>query len=157
MTVCNRRGSAIIAALALLALGGALLVATSSIARATTRSTRSLGAALDAESQMRLALANAAASWSGALDSLAIGAGLSLSLAPRPGGITRLPVDTRLRVDRLTSDIYSVGVESQVTAANTILARRRARQILRRESGVDTSAVRTPPVPIGRWSIADVY
>lgn len=157
MTVRNRRGSAIIAALALLALGGALLVATSSIARATTRSTRSLGAALDAESETRVALASAAVNWSGTMDSLAVGASISLTRAPRPGGVTRLPVYTRLQVDRLTLDIYSIGVESQVTAANTIIARRRARQIVRRVSGVDTSAVRAAPLPIGRWSIADVY
>ena len=153
----DRSGSAIIAALALLALGAALLAGTFAALRSATRSNQSHAAALVAQSEARIAIAHAASPWSTAFDSLPIGVGVAMALPSRAGGIAGLPVRTSLRVDRLTADTYSIAAESEVGPLGSVFARRRMRQLLRRPAITDSSAAPPPPAPIARWSVADIY
>ena len=144
-------------ALALLALGAALLAGSADAARSAARSVRSHEAALLADGESRAAVAEFMAGWNEAADSLPVGAGLGATFGPRRRGSNGAFVVTRLRLHRLSQAKFVVGVDCQVGPDGAVMARRRLHLLLERPARADSAAPILPPAPIARWSMADLY
>lgn len=153
----GRRGGALLIALALLALGAALLAGSAEAARSAAQSVRSHEAALLADGESRVAVAEFMAAWNQSADSLPVGAGLVATIGPRRRGSSAASVVTRLRLHRLSLARFVVAVDCQVGADNAVLARRRMQLLLERPARRDSTAPILPPAPIGRWSLTDLY
>ncbi|MEO8620421.1 MAG: hypothetical protein ABI625_05095 [bacterium] len=152
-----RRGTALLIALALLALGAALLAGSAEAGRSAVRSVQSYEAALLADAESRVVVAEFMAAWSPVADSLAMGAGMVSTIGPRhPTGSTMTAV-SRLRLQRVTVARFVLGVECQVGPDNAVLARRRLQVFLERPSRSDSLGPILPPVPLKRWSFADLF
>lgn len=152
----GRRGAALIIALALLALGAALLAGSAAAGRAAERSVQSHEAALLAGGEVRAAVAEFVAGWSGGEDSLALGGGRLVVFGPRLRGSGAMPVITTLRLLRLSSTRFVVVADCQAGPDDLVLARRRVRVILERPTPIDSLAPVAPPLPVGRWRVADL-
>jgi len=148
----HRAGTAVVAALALVALAGALLASAAVAVSAGARIALLERAALAAESSARRALAVSLADWDGAAEGMAVGSAVEWSLPAATAVPGELPTATRVRRERLGPTLYALTAESRVGDA-PLLARRRARLLVQCDSGV--AGVR--PVPIARWSIADLH
>jgi hypothetical protein len=155
--VAGRRGGALVIALALLALGAALLAGSAEAGRSAARSAQSHEAALLADAESRLAVAEFVAQWSQAADNLPVGAGLVATIGPLRRGSSGASALTRLRLHRISQAVFVVAVDCQIGPDNAVLARRRLQVILQRPSRSDTTAPMSPPTPIGRWSLTDLY
>lgn len=153
----GRRGGALLIALALLALGAALLVGSAEAGRSAARSVQSHEAALLADAESRVVVAEFMAGWNQSTDSLPVGAGLVATIGPRRRGSSGASVVTRLRLHRLSPARFVVAVDCQVGPDNAVLARRRLQVVLQRPSRSDTTAPMSPPTPIGRWGLTDLY
>jgi len=146
---------ALVAALALLALAAALLAGAFATSSASMRATRSARAALLADAAARRAIATTIAGWSAVEESLAVGGALRRVMADT----TSAPLDradTRLVVQRLSARLHVVAVDVVVPATGAMLARRRARVLLRQFTPLDTTMVR-PPTTITRWPAGALY
>ncbi|MEO5814309.1 MAG: hypothetical protein ABIT20_03405 [Gemmatimonadaceae bacterium] len=152
-----RRGGALLVALALLALGAALLVGTSSSARAAARAESSREAQVLAAAEVRVALAEFMTGWSGVHDALSVGAAVVDTVGPRQRGFSGAIVQTRVRLVRLTALRFVLAADCQVGPDDAVMARRRAYLLVERALQIDSTAPILPPVPIARWSIADLY
>ncbi len=144
-------------ALALLALAAALLAGSFAAATAAQRSEQSHEAALLADADVRAAIAEFVSHWGAADDSLAIGAERSVTLGPRTRGGGAVPILTQLRLRRLSSTRFILAADCQAGPSDVILARRRMRVILNRVKAVDSLAPLSAPVPLGRWTLSDLY
>lgn len=153
--VAPRRGVALLAALALLALSSALLAGSFAAARATTRSARAALLTARVETGARRALGEVVSAWSAAFDTLAVGAAAEPALGVDSGD-ARLPLVRRARVARIGERLFVVSVEVRAYAWSAAVARRRTRLVLQRPPD-DTTGIPQRPVPIPRWSMADVY
>ena len=153
----GRRGSALLIALALLALGAALLAGSAEAARSAARSVQSHEAALLADGESRVAVAEFMAAWSQAADSLPVGAGLVALIGPRRRGSSAAIVVTRLRLHRLSPARFVVAVDCQVGPDTAVMARRRLQFLFERPARSDSTAPIRPPAPLGRWSLADLF
>jgi hypothetical protein len=145
----------LVAVLALLALGAALIAGAFAAARGTTRGTRSVRAAVVAHAAARRALARTMSSWSAANDSLGIGAFTTRALS-ESAGVALDSAAIRVRVHRLSASLYVVAAEASVPAARMPLARRRERVLLERAPTIDSTIVQ-PIRPIARWASAELY
>ena len=145
----------LVAVLALLALGAALIAGAFAAARGSARGARSARAAVVAQAVSRRALARTMTSWSAADDSLGIGA-FSTRAYAESAAVALDSADVRVRVHRLSPSLYVVAAEARVPSARTPLARRRARVLLERAPTIDSTVVQ-PIRPIARWSTADLY
>ena len=145
----------LVAVLALLALGAALIAGAFAAARGTTRAARSQRAAVVARAAARRALARTMASWTAADDSLGIG-GFTTRAFSESAAIALDSAAIRVRVHRLSASLYLVAAEASVPAARVPLARRRVRVLLERAPTIDTASVQ-PLRPISRWPSADLY
>jgi hypothetical protein len=169
----SRRGFALVAALALLALAAALLVCAFGIATARVRSVYSERATLDVEAHSRHALATVLAEWGDELDTLSVGRGLERELTSSERGerASGPPASGRLRVQRLAPGLYAVVVDVRLGVA-PVQARQRLRLLVTRpelpaavendaaltaDSGSVVARRRGAPAPIARWSAADLY
>jgi hypothetical protein len=151
----KRRGVVLVAVLALLALGAALVAGAFAAARGASRATQSARAAIVAHAAARRALARTVASWSAADDSLALGA--YDTRAWRDSGDAALDAaDTRVRVQRLSTTLFVVATEVSVPSARAPIARRRMRVLLERAPTIDSTVVQ-PLRAISRWASADLY
>ena len=150
-----RRGVVLVAVLALLSLGGALIAGAYAAARASTRATRTARAGIVAEAAARRTIARAVAEWSAADDSLAIGA-FAIRPSTESAAVALDSADTRTRVHHLAPSLYLVAVEASVPSVRAPLARRRMRVLLERPPSLD-SAIVPAPRPIARWASADLY
>ena len=153
----SRHGGALLVALALLALGAALLAGSFASGRAAQRSVQSREAALLASTEVRAAIAEFVSQWSGGEDSLAVGTERSLVLGPRPRGSGGVSLRTQLRVRRLSLRRYVVVADCQAGPDEAVLARRRVRAILDLERSRDSLATTHAPAPVRRWTMADLY
>ena len=144
----------LVAVLALLALGAALIAGAFAAARGSARATRSARASAVAQAAARRALARTMTSWSAADDSLGINAYSTRVYAESAAALDS--ADVRVRVHRLSSTLYVVAAEARVPAAGAPLARRRARVLLERAPTIDSTIVQ-PIRPIARWASADLY
>jgi hypothetical protein len=151
----RRRGVVLVAVLALLALGAALIAGAFAAARGSARGTRSARAAVVATAAARRALARTMASWSAAENSLGIG-GFSSRAYAESGSVAVDVADVQLRVHRLSATLYVVAAEARVPSTGAPIARRRARVLLERAPTIDSTVVQ-PIRPIARWASADLY
>ena len=145
----------LVAVLALLALGAALIAGAFAAARGTTRATRSVRAALVAHAVARRALARTLSSWTAADDSLGIG-GFTTRAYSESAATALDSAAIRVRVHRLSASLYVVAAEASVPATRLPLSRRRVRVLLERAPTIDTTSVQ-PLRPISRWPSADLY
>ena len=153
----QERGSALLVALALLALAAALLAGSAQAGRGLTRAAQSYRSSLTAEAEARVALAEFAASWSSAHDSLNIGGSAETTWGPRGVGSAGLVAVHRFRVIRISAVRYILGVESSVGPPGQSAARRRLSLIIDWRPVSDTLATRRILAPIPRWSLSDLY
>jgi hypothetical protein len=151
----SRRGVVLVAVLALLALGAALIAGAFAAARGSARGARSARAAVVAQAAARRALALTVTSWSAADDSLGIGA-FSTRAYAESAAVALDSADVRVRVHRLSPSLYVVAAEARVPSTGASLARRRARVLLERGPTIDSTVVQ-PIRPIARWATADLY
>jgi hypothetical protein len=153
----RRHGGALLVALALLALGAALLVGTSSAARSAARAESSREAQVLAGAEVRVALAEFMTGWSGVHDALSVGAEVVDTVGPRQRGFGGAIVRTRVRLVRLTATRFVLAADCQVGPDDAVQARRRAYLLVERALQIDSIAPILPPVPITRWGLADLY
>jgi hypothetical protein len=151
----DRPGSALVIALALTSLGAALLVGSAAAGRAATRSAQAHEAAAIADAEVRVTLAQYMARWSGADDSVSVGSERQSVLPLRWSG--SLPVVGRARLVRLSTSRFILGVESQVGPVSSPIAIRRLSLLLERPLAVDSTMGASPPLPVRRWGVADLY
>ena len=153
----QRRGSAVLVALALLALGAALLAGSAFAGRSAQRSLQSYEAALLASAESRATVAEFMQHWNPAMDSVPVGAGLSVTLGPRPRGSGGATVVARIRLHRLTLTRFVLALDCQVGPDSAVEARRRLQILLERPVRPDSTSPVLPPVPTARWSMADLF
>src|ERR687893_90259 len=139
----RRRGVVLVAVLALLTLGGALIAGAFGAARSTSRATRTVRAGIVAQAAARRALAGAVGGWSSADDSLPVGA-FTVRAWSESAAVALDSADTRLRVQRLAPSLFLVAVEASVPSARRPIARRRIRVLLERPPSLDTTTVPAP-------------
>lgn len=151
-----RSGIALLSALALLALSAALLAGSFAAARAMIRSARSTLAVARADTGARRALGELLSGWSPALDSLAVGGVMEAPLEAEPVD-ARPALIRRARVWRVTDRSYVLSVQVRTFDWSTPTAERRMRLLLERPARVDSTAPLAAPVPVTRWSLADLY
>ena len=153
MSAHGQRGTAVVAALALVALGAALLASAAVAVSAGRRATLLERAGLTAESTARRVVAECLSGWDESAEQMSVGSAVEWSW-PAPAGVRtgELSVQTHVRRERLGLTLYALSVESFVGDA-PFLARRRVRLLVQR----DTGAAGMRPVPIARWSLADLH
>jgi hypothetical protein len=150
----ERKGVALVAALALLALAAALLTGAFTSATAMARTARSARAAVRAEAAARRAAAELVTLWDGEADALPIGAHLERGLSMDE---EEFRMTARARVQRLAARLFVVIVDVRVGEGVTPLAHRRLRLVVERRVSSDTLDSVHPPRPIARWSFSDLY
>ena len=153
----GRRGGALLIALALLALAGALLAASAQSGRALARSALSHGAAIESDGECRKALAEFVSAWPSSYDSLAVGAVRETTIGPRAVGAAGMVGRTRVRLIRLSGGRYVIAAETSVGPQGVVAARRRLSLIIAEGAPSDTSTTGFPPAPIAQWSFADLF
>lgn len=146
-----RRGVALVAALALLALASALVVGTFSAGRAMSRATATARAAARADAGARRALARVIAGWDGSLESLPAGATVGRALPADDEQTPPLIVSASVR--RLRDDVFLVVVDVGATAGPALLARRRYRLLVERPASSDTSRRGLAPSVLVAWAL----
>ena len=151
MCTPGRRGVALVAALALLALASALVLGTFGAGRAMSRATATARAAVRADAGARRALAHVVAGWEGSLDSLAVGAVVARSLPEEGEGAPPLTVSATVR--RLYDAVFLVVVDARVTNGSALIARRRYRWLVERSATSDSSNHRVVPSSLAGWSL----
>ena len=151
----ERRGVVLVAVLALLTLGGALIAGAYAAARVSARATRTVRAEVVAQAAARRAIARVVGGWSAAEDALALGA-LSDRVLTETTTVALDAAESRLRLQRVAPSLFLVAVESSVPSARAPIAQRRMRVLLERPASLDTSTIPAPR-PISRWASADLY
>ncbi|MEP6990243.1 MAG: hypothetical protein ABJA80_04870 [bacterium] len=152
-----RRGGALVIALALLALGAALLAGSAEAGRASARSAESHEARLLADGESRLAAAAFMDSWSAAADALTVGAGIDDTFPPRARGSAGAPVVTRAHLRRLSAERYVLVVECEVGGTGGVLARRRLQLLLQRPQAADTAPPSVHPTMVSQWAVTSMF
>ncbi|HEX9483987.1 MAG TPA: hypothetical protein VF929_05380 [Gemmatimonadaceae bacterium] len=151
-----RRGTAIVLALALLTLAAALLAGTASSAHVAAVGAIRRQAAMLADAQWRADAAAYLGRWGTPEDALAIGGELTVVVGPRPLGVNGAMATTRIRLLRIQTLRYLVGVEVRIGEDAALLAVRRGAILLQRPASADSTLV-PPPVPVARWAQANTY
>lgn len=156
----RRHGTAIIAALGLVALAGALLSVAAAQGAAGAGAAAAERNALVVEGAAMRALAEALVDWSPVADSLPEGAfGDRALVVERRADEGGPPLTGRLRVQRIGPALYAVTVEVRAASgvAAPAFAHRRMRLLVRRATPPDTTGPRAPPTPLPQWAISDLY
>jgi hypothetical protein len=156
-TTRRRRGGALLIALALLALGSALLVGAASAARAATRAEETLEAVAAVESELRVVLAEALAAWDASLDSMPVGAFSIRPVSPRRNGFGAVEMRSAVRIQRIGATRFVIAASTQAGPAASVAARRRGQLLVEQVIASDTLAPMRPPSPIVRWSTSELY
>ncbi len=144
-------------ALALLALAAALLAGSAQTGRLAARSTQTHDAFIICDAESRTVLSELVNSWPSAFDSLRVGGASEFTVGPRRVGAGGWVATSRVRFMRVSGTRYVAGVESAVGPEGAVSARRRLSLIIERRLPSDTSTPPLPPVPIRRWSLADLF
>lgn len=151
----GRRGTAIVAALAILLLAGGLLASAAMLASSRAEAGSRARLSLVAEAGVRRAVARLLAGQDPTIDSLPVGGAftrrLALDARDRSAG---QPASVLVRVQRLSSATWYLAADLQVGAGPT--ARRRIAVVARRASAGDGSPSGAL-VPIAQWGTADLY
>jgi hypothetical protein len=150
-----RRGVALLTTLALLALASALLAGGFASATASARAARSARASHVATAMARRALGRALLEWSAVEERLTVGAAVERVVAESsPAAIDA--ANARVRVQRISADLYVIAADVRVPAVGVMLARRRMRVIVQRSASVDSTQILAPRA-IARWAIGELY
>lgn len=144
-------------ALALLALGSALLAGASAAARRATRGQATLEAAIAAESEARVVMAEAVGAWSAAIDSLPLGGMVVQGIGPRLRGFGGMEVRSSVRIQKVGPSRFVVAVSTSAGPGSARRARRRLTLVVERRASADSTVPILPLAPIRRWSVADVF
>ena len=144
-------------ALALLMLGAALLAGSAEAGRSAMRSAQTHEAALIADAESRVTVAEYLTQWSAADDSLPVGGTRVVAIGPRRRGSNAVSVFTRLRVQRLSAARFVLAADCQVGPDDAVQARRRLQILLERPPRPDSAAPRLPMAPISRWGVTDIF
>ncbi len=150
-----RRGFALLAALALLALAGALLAAASVASTSLARATRTARALARADAAPPRELARLLGAWGETERALPVNATLEVALPSLIDG-DGVPLTGVSQLRRLGARRWALSVEMHVGDAAVPLARRRYTLLLERNgalAGEDEDADAPPPVPIAVWAI----
>src|SRR4051794_32190534 len=150
-----RRGVALVTVLGLLALAAALVAGSFASATAALRASRTERASIVARECARRALGRAVAGWRPTDDSLSIGAYV-LRTSPESSAATLDSADARIRVQRLSLQLFVVSVDVRVPASGPALARRRMRVLLERPPSPDSTTLLAPR-PLVQWAVAELY
>ena len=145
----------LVAVLALLMLGAALIAGAFAAARASARATRSTRAAIVAHAAARRALVRGVTSWRASDDSLNLGA-FDVRAWRESASVRLDSADTRLRVQRLSSTLYLLTADATVPSSSAPIARRRVHALLERAPTIDSATV-SRVRPIARWASGDLY
>jgi hypothetical protein len=140
----------LLVAIAIMAMGAALLVGSSSAGRSAARAQRSYEASVRAAAESHRVLAALVGGWSAREDSITIGASLATTITAEP------TVTTRTRLMRIGERRWVVAVDCQVGPDDAVLARRRLQLLLERPPPRDSLAP-GPPVLVRPWGLADLY
>jgi hypothetical protein len=152
-----RHGTAVVAALALVLLAAALLASAATVARAGADASQRARAGLAADAAARRVLAHAIASVETSGRPLDVGQAVVRDATPAADDATAaLPLEARLRVHRLSADLYALTVDVRVGAAAQA-ARRRVSLLVQRRAVASLGGASSPPVPIAQWSMTDLY
>jgi hypothetical protein len=151
-----RRGVALLAALTMLVLSAALLTGAFAASRAMIRSARSAKAMARVETGAQRALAEVLVGWSPALDSLSVGGIVDAALDSEPAEMRPL-LSRRAQVRRITERLYVISLDVRAFDWDAPIAQRRARLIVERPAQTDSAAPLARPIPVRRWSVADLY
>ena len=156
----KRRGMALVAALALLALTAALATATFSAARAMRRAALLTRARARVEAGVPRAFAEVLAGWNAAMDTLPVGGVVEMVLAS-DSAMAGPPLGRTARVTRATDRLYAVTVDIRAFGGAHPLARRRARLWLERAGSAPppgaVAGVPLPPPFVTPWALSDLY
>lgn len=152
----QRRGIAIVLALALLMLAAALLAGAAGSSRVAALSAMRRQAGTLADAQWRADAAAFLGQWGPAENALAVGSESSVAGGPRPLGANGAVATTRIRLLRIQPLRYLVGVEVRIGEDAALLAVRRGAILLQRPASADSSLL-LPPVPVARWAQANTY
>lgn len=152
-----RRGTALVAALALVVLAAALLASAALVASSGAATALRARASLAAESGVRRALADGLISWNPAWDSLGTGAALAVDPASvNDDSGAGLPMLVTIRAQRLAPTLYALTADVRV-GGEPLLARRRASIVVQRSGLAAPGVALSTLAPIVRWSTADLY
>ena len=149
-----RRGVALVAALGLLMLAGALLAGSTVASVELRRAARTRVAAARARAEVSRGLAAVLQGWDVVLDSLAVGASHDRALPPVSSDGPRL--SSRAHVTRLSPSLYAATISVRVGESTAVLATRRARLLLRRSGDTVGGAAVSPVTALGRWSLVEL-
>ena len=150
----ERRGVALITALALLAFAAALLAGSFASAAALTQAQRSARASAEAEALSRRAVAEVLAAWPANNDFLPVRGYQEREAEVSPSsGRTVI----RTRIHRISASLYAVTADVRLGNGPTPIAHRRSRLILERPARADSGEVSGPPHPIARWSFSGSF
>jgi hypothetical protein len=156
----QRRGIALVAALALLALAAALATGTFSAARAMRRAALLTRARARVEAGIPRAFADVLAAWNTAIDTLPVDDVVEVALAS-DSAMGGPPLARTARVRRTTDRLYAVTVDIQAFGGKHPLARRRARLWLERPPGeLPLKGAESGPLPppfVTPWAFGDLY
>ena len=147
---------ALLMALVLLTLSAALLAGAFAASRAAARSARSTRLIARVDTGARRALGEVIQSWTTQLDELPVGASAELTL-PDDSGEAGPALVRNARVQRLTERLYVVSVDVCAFERARPAAQRSASIVLERPVRADSVAPMPRPLPLRRWSIADLY
>ena len=147
---------ALLMALVLLTLSAALLAGAFAASRGAARSARSTRLIARVDTGARRALGEVVQSWGTQLDELAVGTSAEPALPDEPGE-TGPALVRNARVRRLTERLYVVSVDVRAFERTMPVARRRALIMLERPARTDSLAPMPRPLPLRRWSVADLY
>lgn len=154
--VC-RRGTAVVAALAMVVLSAALLASAAMVASRGASAVLRGRASLAADSAVRRALARALMTWDPACDSLPAGAAVQRELQVADDDRTAgLPARVTLRTQRLSLSLFAISADVRV-GGESVLARRRVNLVVERTRAGGPATPGDSPVPIARWSMSDLY
>jgi hypothetical protein len=150
----GRRGVALVAALALLVLGAALLAGSTVASVALRRSARTRVAAARARAEAVRGLALVLQGWDGSLDSMSVGARSDRALPSVP--VAGLPVLHLVHVQRLSASLYAATVEVRVGDSAAVVATRRARLLLARAGAATDSGAAPAVAALARWCLVEL-
>lgn len=154
----RRAGSAVVAALGIVALAGALLAATAGRGSAAARTAVLERASVRLEGAARLLLAEQLLAWPAAADSLPVG-GFADRAVRLPADVAAgAPMRGTLRIQRLAPALHAITLELRVETGEPaiVVARRRLRLYVRRQIVSPAGDSASAPSAIARWPLVDL-
>jgi hypothetical protein len=148
----GRRGVALVLALTLIILAGALVAGTSATARVAMRQAQARESNALAATRWRADVATFVTALDGAIDTLPVGAGIRGIIGPSAVGSSGEIAVTRLRLVRLDAHHCLLSAFTQLGPDSVVRARRRAALLLVIAPATDSTASKVAPFPPAQWA-----